>query len=155
MRIFLPFLLVAACTNPEISKPDITPPDREPGPAWTYVLSEDEASLRHSGDGTKSTTILSCRTDGSLAVHVAAFSPVASEERMSIGAGDVVVSLVADFRGDSVRGGVNGEAPVPRELEAIVTNPAGIHVNYGYQTIGPLPAIPAALGERFLKACRA
>ena len=155
MRIFLPFLLVGACTNPGFSERDIASPDLESPPVWTYALSEDEALLRHSGAGAKSTTILSCRKDGSLAVHVAAFSPVASEERMSIGAGDVVTTLVADFRGDSVRGGVDGEAPVPGELKAIVTNPAGIHVNYGYQNIGLLPAVPAPLGDQFLKACRA
>ncbi|WP_447765318.1 hypothetical protein [Sphingopyxis panaciterrae] len=88
-----------------------------------------------------------------LLVNVPSFKPVASEERLSIGAGGTVVTLVADPKGDAMRGGVSGEAPFPEDLPFILRSPEGVRASYGAQAVGPLPAIPAATARRFIDAC--
>lgn len=88
-----------------------------------------------------------------LLVNIPTFKPVASEERLSIGAGGTAAVLIADPGGDRQRGGVSGEGPIPDDLPLILRAPAGVGVAYGAQTIGPLPAIPADMVQDFIDAC--
>lgn len=87
-----------------------------------------------------------------LLVNVPAFKPVASEERLSLGGDGTAVALVADARGDALRGGVSGVGPVPAELGAILAAPTGPGVSYGAQTAGSGPVAPD-LARQFLAAC--
>ncbi|HEX2794595.1 MAG TPA: hypothetical protein VHN58_09225 [Croceicoccus sp.] len=88
-----------------------------------------------------------------LLVNVNAFKPVGSEERMSLGSGDTVLTLVADPSGDAQRGGVSGIGAFPSELRAILTGGAGVVVNYGNQNVGPFPAVPSEMANAFVGGC--
>jgi len=120
-----------------------------------------EGSASGEGDGlwlTESTgrvlTLFCPAGENVLIVNVQAFRAVGSEERMSFGSGGTVVALVADFRGDPDRGGVSGRGPVPAELDAILSSPEGIAINYGAQDEGPHRTPPAELAAAFVAGCR-
>lgn len=86
-----------------------------------------------------------------LHLHVAAFRPVGSEERMTFGSGGTVETLVADPA--TPGGGVRAAGRVPGNLPALIGGP--VSVNYGAQDSGPHPAPPPVLARRFVSACRA
>lgn len=90
---------------------------------------------------------------GRIAVNVPAFTPIASEERLSFGSGGHVVALVADTRGDKARGGVTGEGAIPAELPEILAG--RVSVSYGSQVSGPHPAIPTEMAAFEMEACAA
>ena len=88
---------------------------------WQLLSSGEGTALRLAG---VSGIHLFCPArSGKLVVNVAGFRPIASEERLSLGSGGVVVALVADSGGDALRGGVTAEGPVPAELAAILAGP--------------------------------
>ena len=86
-----------------------------------------------------------------LLVNVPGFDPIGSEERLSFGQGGEVEALVADSSGDSARGGVTGEGPVPKNLEALLSG--RVSARYGAQVSGSYPAPPADLVTAFIGAC--
>ena len=88
-----------------------------------------------------------------LVVNVPAFRPVGSEERLSLGSGDAVETLVADPRGDAQRGGVSGVGEVPANLAALLGGP--VSASYGSQRSGPHPAPPADQVRALVAACAA
>jgi hypothetical protein len=121
---------------------------------WDSAASgEGDALFYVSPSGDRTLTLFCPAGSADLLVNVPSFRPVGSEERMSFGAGGTVVALVADTRGDRQRGGVSGRGPVPDELAAILTDRAGVSVNYGSQNSGPHAAIPAELAQAFLSGC--
>ena len=173
MRSPLLLLLLAACTaevpqeapaaaetNVEMAPVPTRPSSAEPPPAsparaagWRLTRGEGGTALdHHDGAGARVATLF-CAGDGQLIVNIPSFKPVASEERMSIGAGGIVTALVADTAGDAARGGVSGEGPVPSELPAMLTAGEPIRVNYGYQDLGGLAPVPEAEARSFLAAC--
>jgi hypothetical protein len=118
-------------------------------------MSEGDAALVLTGMNGKALVTLACpRGSDELAVNVQAFRPVASEERMTFGAGGTAVTLVADPRGDPRRGGVTGRGPVPEELPAILAAAEGITVNYGSQNSGPHPRPSARRARYLVSECR-
>ena len=158
-------LSVAACSAPEAPEPPPGPADSKPGRGASRALPSPEPSggweaaptgegvgLVLAGEGGKRVLALLCpKGAGDLLVNVPAFRPVGSEERMSFGSGGMVVTLVADSRGDRVRGGVTGSGPRPAELAAILEGP--LAVNYGFQNAGPYAAPPPRLAAGFLAGC--
>lgn len=121
---------------------------------WDMVSSGEGDGLFFAvTEGEPATIHLFCPSDGGLLVNVNAFRPIGSEERMTFGSGATVVTLVADPSGDTMRGGVSGEGPVPVELSAILTGADGVAVNYGAQTVGPLPPVSAAIARDFVTGC--
>lgn len=157
MRYFLPLAIpaaLAACSQPAAPPP---PPaeEAEAAPAggesgWRLSSEGAGASLRFSGSEGQQ---LSLWCDGpTLRINAAGFDPVGSEERLSFGQGGEVMALVADPRGDQVRGGVSASAPVPANLSALLNGP--VSASYGAQRVGPLPAPPPSLARAFVAACR-
>ena len=128
-----------------------------PGPStrWETAASGEGAALylahTHLG-GERALTLFCPSGSGKLLVNVPGFRAIGSEERMTIGAGGTAVALVADTRGDRLRGGVSGTGPVPAELPAILRG--NIAVSYGAQTSGPYAPPPAQLAKNFLAGCR-
>lgn len=86
-----------------------------------------------------------------LLLNVAAFRPVASEERMTFGTGEHAVTLVAGGEGGVGRGGVTGEGGVPPNLAELLGGP--VSVNHGSQNSGPHSAPAPGLAKRFAAAC--
>lgn len=119
--------------------------------AWDLVSSGEGTALVFPAQGTAAVRLFCPSLSGRILVNVPAFKPVASEERLSFGSGGAVEALVADTRGDRLRGGVSGTGPVPEGLPALLAGP--VAVNYGAQNSGPHPAPPAGLVRGFLEAC--
>ena len=120
---------------------------------WELLASGEGTALRVVGAAATAPIHLFCpSTSSRLVVNVPGFDPISSEERLSFGNGDNVVALVADSRGDALRGGVTAEGPVPAELATILAG--SVAASYGAQTVGPFA--PASESERraFLAACR-
>lgn len=134
--------------------PAVEPSDEvAPRDARWELISSGEGSGLHFGPGGERGIIeIFCpAVAGEIVVNVPAFMPIASEERMSMGQGGVVATLVADPAGDPHRGGVTGAAPVPADLAALLAGAPS--VSYGAQASGPHPAPPADLVEDFVTAC--
>jgi uncharacterized membrane protein len=130
-----------------------TPGDADgQGAGWDLVASGEGAALIYPASGDRSVTLFCPSDRRELLVNVQGFRPVGSEERMSFGSGATVETLVADTRGDSLRGGVSGTGAVPANLDALIGG--AISVNYGSQNSGPHPAPPSDLARGFSAACR-
>lgn len=149
--------LLAGCGRaPDNSSAGDPPPagaPAEPSGAagWGLQSSGEGVALELLADG-RPALRLSCPAGRSqLVVNVAAFEPIGSEERLSIGSGGEALALVADSRGDRQRGGVTAEGPVPGNLAALVAGP--VSASYGSQSSGPHEAPAANLAAAFVAAC--
>ena len=132
-----------------------TEPAGAPGTTsgWELLASGEGTALRLVGASGAPVVHLFCPAgSGRLLVNVASFKPIGSEERLSVGGSGDVVALVADSRGDALRGGVSGEGPVPAELGFILAGP--VSVSYGAESVGPLPRAPQPERDAFVAACR-
>jgi hypothetical protein len=83
-------------------------------------------------------------------VQAARLTHIASEERLSLGAGETVNALVA-VAGET--GGVEATGPIFADFLAALTAGGEVGVAYGAQTLR-LPAPPAELAHTFAAACR-
>jgi len=146
-------LLLASCARtgspvaPQASEPVAAEPAR-----WDIQASGEGAALVVDDDAGKTVLRLFCAAGNSkLVVNVPGFDPIASEERLSFGQGGEVEALVADSSGDSARGGVTAEGPVPENLSALLSG--RVSASYGAQVSGPHPAPPEVLVTAFASAC--
>jgi uncharacterized membrane protein len=119
---------------------------------WDLQSSGEGTALVFPATGTAAIRLFCPAGGKTLLVNVPAFRPIGSEERLSFGSGGTVIALVADTRGDPLRGGVSGTGPAPSELADLVAGP--VSASYGSQASGPHPAPPAALASAFAGACR-
>lgn len=140
-----------AAASPAVTQsPDATVPGQASG-GWDLVSSGEGAALVYPASGAAAVRLFCPAGGQTLLVNVPGFRPVGSEERMTFGSGGTVHTLVADSRGDSLRGGVSGTGPVPGNLAALLGG--RVAVNYGAQDSGPHPAPPASLVGSFVTAC--
>lgn len=137
-------LLLAACGKPAQKPVQPSEPAAPPPQVW----SGDAHALSLWEDGVQLLTI-ECDPKTGLIVHGGQFKPVGSEERMSIGAGDVVVTLVATPEGPAVK----GEGPADPDFLRAFAESRKVAVNYGYQNMGPYDGPPRDLAEPFAAAC--
>ncbi len=137
--------------------PIAAPPVETATPAadeWQASASGEGDSLQFASKESGARILLFCAAGSEkLLVNMSDFKPVSSEERMTIGSGGTVATLVAASAGDKLRGGVSGEAAIPRDLGKILGGGAGVSVNYGKQNAGPFPAIPGEMAARFEEGC--
>lgn len=119
---------------------------------WDLQSSGEGAALVVDDNAGQTALRLFCPagTD-KLLVNVPGFDPIDSEERLSFGQGGEVEALVADSSGDSARGGVTGEGPVPKNLVSLLSG--RVSASYGAQVSGPHEAPPADLVTAFAGAC--
>ena len=122
------------------------------GSGWT-LGSGDEGSTLVLGPRADAAIRLLCPAgERLLLVNVPSLQAIGSEERLSFGSGGDVVALVADTRGDPVRGGVSATGAIPENLQTLLSGP--VSVSYGAQTSGPHQAPPQELASAFVAACR-
>lgn len=151
-------MALAACGQPTDQPPAAPPPAEVPPPAeapaeapapaalgWAFedqalVLREDAAEVLR----------IACVAKTELAVQVPAFRAVESEERMNVGAGNTVVTLVATADSEGL---VKGEGPVDADFVRAVGEGRKIAVNYGYQNAGPYNGPPADAAAQFVAGC--
>ncbi|MFZ5670126.1 MAG: hypothetical protein ACOY4K_11575 [Pseudomonadota bacterium] len=155
MRALLPvagLLALAACDRPAPKAPPAAGAPTTDS-RWAFGLGKASAEMAwlKAPDRPEAGLRLICARGGGMMVEVAAFSPVASEERLSIGAGGQAVALVArSVEGQPVR----ATGPVDDALLAVVAGGGAISARYGAQTFGPVEAPPAALRRAFADLCR-
>ena len=123
-----------------------------PKPKWELLSSGEGASLALETAGQPAIIRLFCpRGENMLKVNVQSFRPISSEERLTVGSGNSVVTLVAGTQGDPLLGGVSGTGVIPKHLAALVNGQ--ISVNYGAQNSGPHVSPPQDLTKHFVAAC--
>jgi uncharacterized membrane protein len=146
-------LLLASCGRTESPVAPATSDPIAANPAqWDMQSSGEGAALVVDDNAGKTELRLFCPAGtGKLLVNVPEFDPIGSEERLSFGQGGEAEALVADSSGDSARGGVTGEGPVPENLTALLSG--RVSASYGAQVSGPHPAPPADLVTAFAGAC--
>lgn len=146
-------LLLASCGQTESPvAPEASDPIAAEPAQWDMQSSGEGAALVVDDNAGKTALRLFCPAGtGKLLVNVPGFDPIGSEERLSFGQGGEAEALVADSSGDSARGGVTGEGPVPENLAALLSG--RVSASYGAQVSGPHPAPPADLVTAFAGAC--
>lgn len=162
MRLFLPActLLVAACRaqapeTGDTGEANGSLPDRNEAPRasrWALQSAGEGTALALLDTSGSTVLRLFCASGTKrLLVNVPAFKPIGSEERLSFGGGGDVVALVADTRGDPLRGGVSGVGEAPPNLGALLSAP--LSASYGAQTSGPHGPPSADDATALVKAC--
>lgn len=151
-------LALAGCDRPA-PKPAVKPAEaaKPKLPAikaseWAVGMGRNSVELAHfpKGDQEHADLRLVCaQGDGFLAV-VPGFKPVASEERLNIGSGDQVFTLVAT----AAKAGVQATAPIEDALLAVFDSGGPININHGFQNAGPFAAPPEGARRIFTETCR-
>ncbi len=162
--VLLLALLVAACGEPvaKYEQAEPAPPPPAPAPAVveapppTPVLAWEgleDGGLVLKQDG-RDLLRLGCK-DGQMTVRAEGLDRVESEDRMSVGSGDVVAALAAVPVSDPMVTGVaaGGEADAAL-LSAIEAGGGKIAVNYGAQNVGPFDPPAPELARAFVASCR-
>lgn len=154
MRVLLPAALVlglAACKPAEA--PAARPGDAAPAPAseWVFGLGKNSVELTHlvGGKADAPDLRLICARGQGFTLMAPRLSHVASEERLSLGAGNKVTALVAT-KADR---GVQAAAPIGGELLAILSSSEPLTFHYGAASAGPFTP-PAAVRRVFQETCR-
>jgi len=143
-------LALAACGKP--AEPPKPAPATAPAPP-PLVWSAEDGALVLRDHGAQLLKI-ECDKAKGLTVHGGQFKPVGSEERMSVGAGDVVVTLVATPDDTVTPTAMKGEGAVDPDFLNAFAEGRKLAVNYGYQNMGPFDGPPPALAQPFAAACR-
>ena len=96
---------------------------------------------------------LACRADGpGLQITVPDFEPIASEERLTIGAGDEAFTHVADLEASGP--GVTGGGAIDPDLLDRLARGEPVRAVYGARSVGPLQAARPRLLAAFTERCR-
>ena len=157
--ILLSALLLNACgpAAPKPAEPAATAAVEKPDPnRWAFAIGPDSVELAWMTEVSSDNPPLRliCARNGGLTVMTSAFTPIASEERLSIGAGSEPVALAAvvlETRdGPVIKATGVAEEPFLTALEA----GGPIAASYGAQHYGPLATPGAAERRAFAETCR-
>ena len=152
-RLALSLALVlglAACDRAaEAPKPAASPV--RPSTEWAFGMGKNSVEMAHFTDGQMKDADLRlvCAVGQGFLVLLPKLTPVGSEERLTLGAGDIAHGLVAK----AADPGVQATGPIDDELLSVFESGAPIAVNHGAQNAGPYEP-PAALRRAFADSCR-
>jgi len=162
MRALVPLLVilgVAACSPPAGEPapkpaPELAPVPPAPQKAateWAYGTGENSVEIVHlvGGDPARPDLRMVCASGQGFLILLPGLTPVASEERLTIGAGSIAHGFVATAAAQ----GVQAKGPIDDELLSVLESAEPIGVNHGYQNAGPFNP-PAALRRAFADTCR-
>ena len=122
-------------------------------PVWESAASGEGMSLRLvQPDGKLLLSIACLGRPARLVATAPSFSPIASEDRFSLGIGNEPVTLVAGLA-QQKQPGIIAEGAVAEDLDRILDEADQISAVYGSQRIGPHPAPEAGLKDRFTEVC--
>ncbi|MBF0666178.1 MAG: hypothetical protein IR159_11685, partial [Brevundimonas sp.] len=153
MLIPLALLALAACGREEAaptapveplpvpSKPPLVEPPAAPV-SMAFVDASGAERLQ-----------LSCRADPAI-LHIVApgFTPIGSEDRLTLGAGDEAFAHVADL--DAPGPGVAGGGRIDVDLIDRLARGEPVRAVYGVQSVGPLQAAQPETLAAFTERCR-
>lgn len=134
-------------------EPSAALPAAAPKPGeWAFGMGRNSVEMVHLPTGRPESVdlrLVCAQGDGFLAV-LPKLKPVASEERLTIGAGGDAHALVAT----AAPRGVQASGPVTEGLLAAIESGQPISVNHGAQNAGPFASPPEALRRAFADSCR-
>jgi hypothetical protein len=152
---------VVACTQPAPApaptpkpKPELAPVPPAPQKAaaeWAFGKGRNSVEIVHlvGGDPNKADLRMVCAAGQGFLVLLPGLKQVASEERLTLGAGPIAHGFAATAAAQ----GVQATGPIDDELLSLFESAEPIGVNHGYQNAGPFTP-PAALRRAFAEQCR-
>ncbi|MDO8295559.1 MAG: hypothetical protein Q7T19_03870 [Caulobacter sp.] len=155
LLIGLAGLALTACGKPEPA-PAAKAPAAGAKAQWGFAIGKNSVELAWLDDPTvaESPFRLICARGEGFMVVATAFSPIASEERLSVGAGGDAFALVA-VAGKGPNGPlVRATGPADEPLLTALDSGQPIAASYGAQTFGPVAAPPPAVRRAFTQSCR-
>jgi ketosteroid isomerase-like protein len=127
------------------------PSKRRPQHSWHFDGADPTAPRLVHRERGKPRLALSCLLDAKeLEVRVHGFVPVPSEDRLTVGAGDELLSLTTR---KGAAAGVAGRGRLTAQFTTALRAGARIGASYGSQNLAPLPAAPRKILEAFGQAC--
>lgn len=167
MKPFLPLaaaLALAACSPAEDPSPPATPvaapvttaPEAplQPGLSWEASATGEGAALTLSDAQEQAVLRLGCiRNPATMTLVIEGFTPIASEDRLTVGLDDQLFVFVADLTASRDRG-VVAEAPVSADFLDRLQTATAIAAVYGAQQLGPHMPPPADIAATFAAECR-
>ena len=145
-------LLAAACQPRAEPQPEVEAelPSAVPEPGW---ISDDGDLVMHDEEG-KQLLRLGCSAGPpvELMARFGGFEPIGSEERLSLGLGEEIVTMVAQVSG-AAGPGLIATTRYSAAIAADLEEAGSISASYGTQTFGPVgPPRAEQIGE-LLTAC--
>lgn len=125
----------------------------QPGLSWGTVSNGDGIALLLSDVGGAPILRLGCiRNAGVMTLSVDGFTPIGSEERLTVGLDDTLFVFVADT---TVSGpGVQAQADISMDFLDRLEDAKAIRAIYGTQELGPHMPPPAGIAAGFAAECR-
>ena len=155
------FLILAGCGREAARAPEAGPPAAPapsiPAAALSWGLQSSAtagAALVHADEVGAEVLRIACRRNpADVHVEAAKLERIDSEERVTLGAGTELLTLVATpGTPEGVAVTATGQL-TPAFLEAVERGDR-ISVAYGATQFGPLPSVPDAVRAAFVTACR-
>lgn len=157
--IVLTGLLLTGC-GPDAPEPKSAPavaPAIAPDPnGWAFAIGRNSVELAWMTETMPggSPLRLICARGNGIMVEAATLTPTASEERLSVGAGDEPLALVA-VKAETPRGPILRATGAADEAFLAALEAGGpIAVSYGAQHYGPLASPAEAMRRAFADTCR-
>jgi hypothetical protein len=123
-------------------------------PLWqaSRVLDAFSLTLTDEARGPEVVLRMTCRPDRSFSLESQRLTHIPSEERLTVGVGSTVLTLVATAmpEGD----GVQASGPIDTALLGDIGVGHPLQANYGAQNLGPIRPAARPLLARFVLACR-
>ena len=152
-------LLLAGCGEdaPErASAPAVTTSPTPDPNGWAFAIGKNSVELAWMTEtmpGASPLRLVCARGNG-IMVEAATLTPIGSEERLSIGAGDEPLALVA-MAAETPRGAIIRATGAADEVFLAALEAGGpIAVSYGAQHYGPLASPGEAMRRAFADTCR-
>lgn len=156
-------LALGACTPAET--PPAAPPEAQapvppeasiaPGLSWAASASGEGAVLTLSDAAGAQLLRLGCiRNPAAMTLTIASFTPISSEDRLTVGLDDELFVFVADLRASSAERGVVAQADVSTDFVDRLQSATAISAVYGAQQLGPHMPPPADIAATFAAECR-
>lgn len=146
--VFTATAVITGCKPAEPAPVPAEPVPVESG--WTAVVSGVGYALVRQEGGKDQIRIACARSPARFLVRVETFTPIDSEERLSFGADDHVVALVAQSTAPGP--GVDAEGPPPMTELAFLPTATKVSVSYGAQTLS-VAAPGKQLADALVEAC--
>lgn len=155
---------LSACSPAET--PPAPPPESEapaqppqaaiaPGLSWAASASGEGAVLTLSDPEGGDVLRLGCvRNPAAMTLTVAGFTPINSEDRLTVGLDDQLFVFVADLPASSAETGVVAQADVSTDFLERLQSANAISAVYGAQQLGPHIPPPADIAGTFAAECR-
>ncbi|MDP1873739.1 hypothetical protein [Phenylobacterium sp.] len=157
-------LALGACSPAETPPPPQTPVETpvttapeapiQPGLAWAASATGEGAALTLSDAAGAAILRLGCiRNPATMTLEVDGFTPIASEDRLTVGLDDQLFVFVADLSASRERG-VIAQAPVSTDFLDRLPGATAVAGVYGAQQFGPFMPPPADIAATFAAECR-